>query len=272
MASKPPVAVYDACVLYPFHLRNVLIQCAFDGLVEARWTDDINDEWIRNLAANTPALPIERLIATRDRMKAVLPDADVADYHHLISELRLPDPDDRHVLAAAIAGKAAYIVTWNLKDFPAKDLASHRVTSQSPDAFLTDLHAAFPDALIWGRNKSSSKSYAKVERIVNPRREILAHILLLFVAERRRAAERLSFQLGSLETGLRSLNQQTALELGDGIEHVHVHRAGGVGEIGAAERDTVDLYAHFSQCFDRGADVDRVAAEPIKLGHDQYVT
>ena len=76
MASKPPVAVYDAGVLYPFHLRNVLIQCAFDGLVEARWTDDIHDEWIRNLAANTPPLSSERLIATRDRMKVVLPDAD----------------------------------------------------------------------------------------------------------------------------------------------------------------------------------------------------
>jgi hypothetical protein len=46
MASDPPVAVYDACVLYPFHLRNILIQCAFDGLVEARWTDDIQNEWI----------------------------------------------------------------------------------------------------------------------------------------------------------------------------------------------------------------------------------
>ena len=148
MASKPPVAVYDACVLYPFHLRNVLIQCAFDGLVEARWTDDIHDEWIRNLAANTPALSIERLIATRDRMKAVLPDADVTDYRHLIPELRLPDPDDRHVLAAAIAGKASLIVTWNLKDFPTRDLASHGVASQSPDDFLTGLHATFPDALI----------------------------------------------------------------------------------------------------------------------------
>ncbi len=148
MASKPPVAVYDACVLYPFHLRNILIQCAFDGLVEARWTDDIHDEWMRNLAANTPALPIERLIATRDRMKAVLPEADVADYRPLVASLKLPDPDDRHVLAAAIAGKASVIVTWNLKDFPARHLLPHGVTSQSPDDFLTDLHAAFPDALI----------------------------------------------------------------------------------------------------------------------------
>jgi len=148
MASNPLVAVYDACVLYPFHLRNVLIQCAFDGLVEARWTDDIHDEWIRNLAANTPALPIEQLITTRDRMKAVLPDADVADYRPLVADLELPDPDDRHVLAAAIAGKASVIVTWNLKDFPARHLLPYGVTSQSPDDFLTDLHAAFPEALI----------------------------------------------------------------------------------------------------------------------------
>lgn len=148
MASDPPVAVYDACVLYPFHLRNILIQCAFDGLVESRWTDDIHDEWIRNLAANTPGLSIERLEATRDRMNAVLPEAAVADHRPLIADLTLPDPDDRHVLAAAIAGKASIIVTWNLKDFPARNLVAHDVTSKSPDDFLTDLHAAFPEALI----------------------------------------------------------------------------------------------------------------------------
>lgn len=56
MASKPPVAVYDACVLYPFHLRNVLIQCAFNGLVAARWTDAIHAEWIRNVAASVTGL------------------------------------------------------------------------------------------------------------------------------------------------------------------------------------------------------------------------
>lgn len=170
MASKPPVAVYDACVLYPFHLRNVLIQCAFDGLVEARWSDDIHGEWMRNLAANTPALPIERLIATRDRMKAVLPEADVTNYRPLVADLKLPDPDDRHVLAAAIAGKASVIVTWNLKDFPARDLRPYGVTSQSPDDFLTDLHAAFPDALISSVKRARHnlrKTTPSVEAFVN---------------------------------------------------------------------------------------------------------
>ncbi|TCU04857.1 PIN domain-containing protein, partial [Rhizobium sullae] len=146
--SKPPVAVYDACVLYPFHLRNVLIQCAFDGLVEARWTDDIHGEWMRNLAANTPGLPMERLELTRDRMKVVLPEADVVNYRPLIEDLKLADLDDRHVLAAAIAGKASTIVTWNLKDFPRQDLRPYGVTSKSPDDFLADLHNTFPEALL----------------------------------------------------------------------------------------------------------------------------
>src|SRR5687767_801593 len=87
MAYRPPVAVYDACVLYPFHLRNILVQCAFDGLVEARWTDDIHDEWIRNLPARTPGLTRKRLEATRDLMKSVLPGADVKDYRGLIPGL-----------------------------------------------------------------------------------------------------------------------------------------------------------------------------------------
>ena len=74
MTYKPPVAIYDACVLYPFHLRNLLIQCAADRLVDAHWTDDIHDEWIRNLAANTPSLSVERLYKTRDLMEAALMD------------------------------------------------------------------------------------------------------------------------------------------------------------------------------------------------------
>lgn len=103
---------------------------------------------MRNVAVNTPGLSIDRLEATRDRINAVLPEAAVGNDRALIADLKLPDPDDRHVLAAAIAGKASVIVTCNQKDFPASNLLAHGVTSKSPDDFLTDLHAAFPEALI----------------------------------------------------------------------------------------------------------------------------
>jgi len=74
--------------------------------------------------------------------------ADVTGHEALIPDLSLPDPDDRHVLAVAIAARASVIVTWNLRDFPARALEPHGVSCRSPDDFLTNLHAAFPAALI----------------------------------------------------------------------------------------------------------------------------
>jgi hypothetical protein len=148
MAYKPPVAIYDACVLYPFHLRNLLVQCAVDRLVDARWSDGIHDEWIRNLATNNPSVSIDRLHATRDLMNAVLPDARVSDYEHHIPTIDLPDADDRHVVAAAIVAGASLIVTWNGRDFPVKELARHQLRRQTPDLFLMNLYDAVPDVVV----------------------------------------------------------------------------------------------------------------------------
>ncbi len=154
MAYEPPVAVYDACVLYPFHLRNLLVQCAVDRLVEARWTDEIHDEWIRNLAANAPVTPIDHLIAARDLMNAALPNATVTNYQAYISGITLPDPDDRHVVAAGVAAGASLIITWNIKDFPARELARHKLRKQIPDTLLMELYAAVPTLVIEATRKA----------------------------------------------------------------------------------------------------------------------
>lgn len=139
MASlELPVVVYDACVLYPFHLRNVLVQCAVDRLVDARWTDDIHGEWIRNLLKNDPVLTRDRLERTRDLMKAVLPEADVTGYGHLIPGLTLKDPDDRHVLAAAVHAKADTILSAD-RGFTDAVLRPYGLRAQRPDGFLTGL-------------------------------------------------------------------------------------------------------------------------------------
>jgi hypothetical protein len=120
MAFEPSVAVLDACILYPFHLRNSLIQLAVDRLIEARWTDEIHDEWIRNLATRAPAIPIERLQDTQKLMKATLPSAAVEGYKEHVPKVFLPDPDDRHVVAAG----ASIILTWNLRHFPVRERRS----------------------------------------------------------------------------------------------------------------------------------------------------
>lgn len=147
MASSPPIAVYDACVLYPFQLRNLLVQLAADRLVDARWSDEIHDEWIRNLLANEPRLARARLEATRDLMDRVLPQARVTGYAGRIPAITLPDPGDRHVVAAGAEAGASMIVTWNVRDFPATELRRHGLRRATPDAFLTELHHAMPDAV-----------------------------------------------------------------------------------------------------------------------------
>lgn len=88
----------------------------------ARWTDEIHDEWTRNLLKNRADLSEAQLQRTVDLMNQAVPDCLVGNYEGLIDSLELPDPHDRHVLAAAIKCQADVIVTNNLNDFPKKAL------------------------------------------------------------------------------------------------------------------------------------------------------
>jgi len=113
----PVVAILDANVLYSASLRDVLLQLAFAGFYQARWSADIDEEWKRNLLVARPELA-ERIERTQAVMRRAVPDALVTGYGAHIPNLVLPDPDDRHVLAAAIAAEAEVIVTFNTRDFP----------------------------------------------------------------------------------------------------------------------------------------------------------
>jgi predicted nucleic acid-binding protein len=135
----PLVAVYDANVLYPSTLRDVLLWAAIAGLVQAKWTDQILDETFHSLKANRPDLSAERLDHTRVLMDAAVRDVKVKGYEHRIGDLHLPDPDDRHVLAAAIESGADLIVTKNLADFPATALTPYEIEAIHPEDFLLAL-------------------------------------------------------------------------------------------------------------------------------------
>lgn len=133
--SSQYTAVLDANTLYPAPLRDLLLSLAVDGLYHARWTARIHEEWLRNLARNRPELEVQ-LGALVELMNRSVPDCLVENYEGLIAGLVLPDPDDRHVLAAAIAGHADAIVTFNLKDFPADALDAHQIEAIHPDDFV----------------------------------------------------------------------------------------------------------------------------------------
>jgi hypothetical protein len=142
--EHPVTAVYDANILYPAPLRDLFIRIAQAGLVRARWTEHIHDEWVRNVLNDNPQIVAERLARTRTLMNEAVRDCLVTGYEELIDALTLPDPDDRHVLAAAIRAGAEVIVTYNLKDFPAETLAQFDIEAQHPDDFLLPLFDLAP--------------------------------------------------------------------------------------------------------------------------------
>jgi predicted nucleic acid-binding protein len=142
-----PIVFLDANLLYPFHLRNLLVQLGVNHLIDVRWTDAIHDEWINNLVTSGKA-KLERLTHTRNIMKRVLPNATVSNFEHRISNIALPDPGDRHVLAAAIEAGASILLTFNLRDFPSEVLAPIGITAREPDGFLCDMYDEDPEATL----------------------------------------------------------------------------------------------------------------------------
>lgn len=129
--------VFDACVLYPAAVRDLLMELAVAGLYKSHWSDEIHDEWIRNVLDNRPDLTAERLANTRRHMDAYSQDALVDGYQYLIPTIELPDADDRHVVAAALHCRADAIITFNLKDFPREVMDALGLEAIHPDDFVT---------------------------------------------------------------------------------------------------------------------------------------
>jgi hypothetical protein len=136
-----PTALFDANVLASITLTDLIVESAHQGLFKARWSDDIHAEWTRAVIRANAALDPAKIARRRQQMDANTDDALVTGYADLIPNLTLPDPGDRHVLAAAIIGLADTLVTFNLKHFPAAILVTHGVTPMHPDLFFLDCFA-----------------------------------------------------------------------------------------------------------------------------------
>lgn len=140
-------ALYDSCVLYLAPLRDLLMRLALTDLFRARWTERIHDGWINGLLKERTDLTREQLERTRELMNSHVRDCLVTGYEPLIEGLTLPDPSDRHVLAAAIRTRAHVIVTFNLSDFPNDYLAQFGMEAQHPDEFISHLIDLAPGAV-----------------------------------------------------------------------------------------------------------------------------
>nr|WP_283094821.1 PIN domain-containing protein [Loktanella sp. SALINAS62] len=136
----------DACVLYPTVMREMLIGCAVAGLFQPRWSDRILEEWAR---ATIKLGPGAETFARGEiaLLSAQHPQAVVTYPPEMLRQLWLPDPDDIHVLAAAVAGHCDGIVTLNAKDFPGNLLAEEGLFRSDPDGLLLRFHDEQPDVV-----------------------------------------------------------------------------------------------------------------------------
>lgn len=133
---RPFTVIFDSCVLFPARLRSLLMYLGATELFRGRWTNDIHEEWMQAFLEKYPDKTQADAIRTRDEMDAHALDALVTGYQHLSEGLVLPDPKDRHVLAAAIVGQADAVVTFNLDDFPEETLRPYAIEAIHPDDFL----------------------------------------------------------------------------------------------------------------------------------------
>ena len=129
------VALLDANVLYPAYLRDALLRLAEAEIYQVRWSRQILDEMARNVLANNPDLPEERIERLLRTMESAFPEAIVTGHQPLVPSMT-NDPKDRHVMAAAVRGRADVIVTLNVRDFPPEACEPYDVDVQTPDEFL----------------------------------------------------------------------------------------------------------------------------------------
>jgi predicted nucleic acid-binding protein len=139
-------AVLDACVLFPTVLREILQGAAEAGLYQPVFSERILREWVLATAKLGPVAPV---IAEGEAaaLRAAFPRAVIRERTDIEARLVLPDPNDLHVLATAIAAGADAIITFNAQDFPGHVLAAECITRRDPDGFLWELQSRDPEAM-----------------------------------------------------------------------------------------------------------------------------
>ena len=149
----------DACIIFPTVMREMLMETAEAGGFTPLWSDKILDEWRH--AAGRADFEVGGIAGVEIALlKAKWPKAMVDIDADVIDTLSLPDRNDRHVLAAAIAGEAEVLLTRNLKDFPTKTLARYDILRREPDGFLLEFAQSSPIDMIEVGRKVQARAVA----------------------------------------------------------------------------------------------------------------
>lgn len=115
------------------------------GLYRPLWSDRILGEAQAAIEEIHPGIDAAKRFAS---MQEAFDDALVVGWEERVPEIRLPDADDRHVVAAAVQGGAQGIITANVKDFPAAALKPLGLEAVHPDDFLLEQLDLSPPTLL----------------------------------------------------------------------------------------------------------------------------
>lgn len=149
----------DANILHGAAIRDFLLRLAEAGLIEVYWSEPVLEETRRSLERRgLPAEKVDRLVST---LRTAFPHSEVQNFEALVSEMDCPDPDDRHVLAAAVDAEADFLVTQNVGDFPSDTWERHDVTVITGDEAAAFFVQAYPETAV-------EVGRAQIADLVNP--------------------------------------------------------------------------------------------------------
>ena len=139
----------DTNVLFPFSIMDVMLALSEDSVHEVLWSQALLAEWERVIVREQRRSAASAASIT-SAIRDYFPEFEVpeSDYAHLIARMPGDDPDDRAHMAAAIAGGADMIVTWNRSDFPVRPLAALGVRVCDPDRYLCDVLGTWPAEVV----------------------------------------------------------------------------------------------------------------------------
>lgn len=136
-------ALLDTCVLWPSLQRDVLLSLAAEGMYRPSWSttilEELEDAEIAKLRRHGESEEVATVRAAYliRQMRKAFDDAETTGWEGLEGSYGLPDPDDEHVVAAAVVAGAGAIVTLNLKDFPAARLPAG-IETLTPSQFAVN--------------------------------------------------------------------------------------------------------------------------------------
>jgi len=135
----------DTNVLFPFSVMDLMLALTEDAVHEVIWTDRLLAEWER-VIVGAQRRSAESAAAITAAIRDYFGDSRIPEsaYAHLVDGMPSADPDDRHHIAAAVAGKAKLVITWNRSDFPAQQLSALGLRVADPDEYLCELLRELP--------------------------------------------------------------------------------------------------------------------------------